>query len=84
MGAVTWIALLITHPLEFKTLLQFWMYHEQNRDTKVERTQGAPYVWVRPSIHEEMLGVLGHNQQELFSGYKRAGRGSGKDGQLCT
>ena len=34
MGAATWIALLLTHPLEFRTLLQFWMYHEQKRDIK--------------------------------------------------
>ena len=32
MAALNWIALLLTHPLEFKTLLQFWLYHEQKRD----------------------------------------------------
>ena len=32
MAAINWIALLLTHPLEFKTLLQFWLYHEQKRD----------------------------------------------------
>jgi farnesyl-diphosphate farnesyltransferase len=32
MGALNWIALLLTHPLEFKTLLQFWLYYEQKRD----------------------------------------------------
>ncbi|KIM39543.1 hypothetical protein M413DRAFT_447022 [Hebeloma cylindrosporum] len=32
MGAVNWLALLVTHPLEFKTLLQFWLYYEQKRD----------------------------------------------------
>jgi len=40
-------------------------------------TQGAPYVQVGPSVYEEMPGVLGHDQQEIFSGYKRAGQGSG-------
>jgi hypothetical protein len=32
MAALNWIALLLTHPLEFKTLLQFWLYHESKRD----------------------------------------------------
>ncbi|KAF9554427.1 squalene synthase [Agrocybe pediades] len=32
MGAANWIALLLTHPLEFRTLLQFYIYHEQKRD----------------------------------------------------
>ena len=34
MGAVNWIVLLLTHPLEFRTLLQFYLYHEQKRDIK--------------------------------------------------
>ncbi|KAH9479150.1 Squalene synthase [Psilocybe cubensis] len=32
MGAANWIALLLTHPLEFRTLIQFYLYHEQKRD----------------------------------------------------
>ena len=32
MAAINWIALLLTHPLEFKTLLQYWLYHEPHRD----------------------------------------------------
>jgi farnesyl-diphosphate farnesyltransferase len=32
MGATNWITLLLTHPNEFRTLLQFWLYHEQKRD----------------------------------------------------
>src|SRR5688572_15793198 len=32
MGAANWLILLITHPLEFRTLLQFHLYHEQKRD----------------------------------------------------
>ncbi|EEB90039.1 hypothetical protein MPER_11809, partial [Moniliophthora perniciosa FA553] len=32
MGAINWITLFLTHPYEFRTLLQFWMYHEQKRD----------------------------------------------------
>ncbi|KIL62101.1 hypothetical protein M378DRAFT_193293 [Amanita muscaria Koide BX008] len=34
MGALNWFILLVTHPLEFKSLLQFYLYHEQNRDIK--------------------------------------------------
>lgn len=32
MRAVNWIALLLTHPFEFRTLVQFWLYYEQKRD----------------------------------------------------
>jgi farnesyl-diphosphate farnesyltransferase len=49
MGALNWIALLLTHPLEFRTLLQFWLYHEQKRDIaalKEHPTSG----WDRPSM----------------------------------
>ncbi|KAF5341218.1 hypothetical protein D9611_005929 [Ephemerocybe angulata] len=34
MAATNWVVLLLTHPLEFKTLLQFWLYYEQKRDIK--------------------------------------------------
>ncbi len=34
MGIAHWIVLLFTHPLEFRTLLQFYVYHEQQRDIK--------------------------------------------------
>ncbi|KAF8159225.1 squalene synthase [Crassisporium funariophilum] len=40
MGATNWLALLLTHPLEFRTLLQFYLYHEQKRDIKA--TQEHP------------------------------------------
>lgn len=49
MAALNWIALLLTHPLEFKTLLQFWLYHEQKRDiaaVKEHPTSG----WDRQSM----------------------------------
>ena len=35
-------------------------------------------------LYEGTLGVLGRDQQELFSGYKRAGRGFGTNGELPT
>ncbi|KAF8624138.1 hypothetical protein AX17_007201 [Amanita inopinata Kibby_2008] len=34
MGALNWFILLLTHPLEFKSLVQFYLYHEQKRDIK--------------------------------------------------
>ena len=49
MAALNWIALLLTHPLEFKTLLQFWLYHESKRDiaaVKEHPTSG----WNRQSM----------------------------------
>ncbi|KAJ3729837.1 hypothetical protein C8R42DRAFT_743101 [Lentinula raphanica] len=32
MGAAAYHTLLLTHPLEFRTLLQSWLFHEQKRD----------------------------------------------------
>nr|QIJ32332.1 squalene synthase [Sanghuangporus baumii] len=32
MGATDVFLLLITHPLEFRTLAQYWLYHEEKRD----------------------------------------------------
>jgi len=34
MGALNWLVLLLTRPLEFKALLQFWLYYEKKRDIK--------------------------------------------------
>ncbi|KAJ3564663.1 hypothetical protein NP233_g8145 [Leucocoprinus birnbaumii] len=34
MGLGQWLALLVFHPFEFRTLLQFYLYHEQKRDIK--------------------------------------------------
>jgi farnesyl-diphosphate farnesyltransferase len=34
MGLTNWIVLLLTHPFEFRTLLQYYVYHEQKRDIK--------------------------------------------------
>ena len=32
MGATDLLLLLLTHPLEFRTLTQYWLYYEQKRD----------------------------------------------------
>jgi hypothetical protein len=37
MPAKDWVILLLTHPLEFKTLVQFWLYHQKaDRDIEHE------------------------------------------------
>ncbi|KAH8111776.1 squalene synthase [Phellopilus nigrolimitatus] len=49
MGATDLITLLFTHPNEFRTLMQFWIYHEQRRDitsTREHETSG----WDRPTM----------------------------------
>ncbi|KAF8650217.1 hypothetical protein AX16_005350 [Volvariella volvacea WC 439] len=49
MGAMNWVILLLTRPLEFRTLLQFYLYHEQKRDiqaVKEHPTSG----WDRQSM----------------------------------
>ncbi|KAF8908645.1 isoprenoid synthase domain-containing protein [Gymnopilus junonius] len=32
MSAINWVVLLLTHPVEFRTLVQFNMYHKKKRD----------------------------------------------------
>jgi farnesyl-diphosphate farnesyltransferase len=32
MGALSMLTLLVTHPIEFRTLLQYWLYHGRRRD----------------------------------------------------
>ena len=49
MGAADFLTLLVTHPNEFRTLCQFWLYHEQKRDI----TSAAEYEtsgYDRPSM----------------------------------
>jgi farnesyl-diphosphate farnesyltransferase len=49
MGVTNWILLLLTHPNEFRSLLQFYVYHEQKRDiqsVKEHPTSG----WDRDSM----------------------------------
>lgn len=29
MGALSWLVLLVTHPLEFRVLLQFWLWNDE-------------------------------------------------------
>jgi len=49
MGALNWLALLLTHPLEFRTLVQFYLYHEQKRDIKALQEHPTS-GWDRPSM----------------------------------
>ena len=49
MGAADLVALAVTHPNEFRTLCQFWLYHEQKRDiTSASEFETSGYD--RPSM----------------------------------
>ncbi|TFK62180.1 squalene synthase [Pluteus cervinus] len=49
MGVTNWLVLFLTHPNEFRTLLQFYLYHEQKRD--IQATQEHPTSgWDRASM----------------------------------
>jgi hypothetical protein len=49
MGAFEILALAITHPHEFRILLQFWNYHEPKRD--ITRKEEHPSSgWDRPAM----------------------------------
>ncbi|KAF5362051.1 hypothetical protein D9756_002090 [Leucocoprinus leucothites] len=49
MGLSQWLALLVFHPFEFRTLLQFYLYHEQKRDIKALREHPTS-GWDRESM----------------------------------
>lgn len=49
MGVSNWILLFLTHPNEFRSLVQYYVYHEQKRDiasVKEHPTSG----WDRTSM----------------------------------
>ena len=43
------LTLAITHPMEFRTLVQFWMYYEQKRDISAQQ-EHATSGWDRESM----------------------------------
>ncbi|KAJ7289294.1 squalene synthase [Mycena rebaudengoi] len=49
MALSTWLLMLITHPYEFRTLVQYYIYHEQKRDitAKIEHPTSG---WDRASM----------------------------------
>ncbi|TFK48357.1 farnesyl-diphosphate farnesyltransferase [Heliocybe sulcata] len=49
MTAMSMLALLLTHPLEFRTLAQFWLYHDKNRDI-TSPSEHATSGWNRQSM----------------------------------
>ncbi|EPQ56078.1 squalene synthase [Gloeophyllum trabeum ATCC 11539] len=49
MTALSMLALLLTHPLEFRTLVQFWLYHDKNRDLS-SPSEFATSGWDRKSM----------------------------------
>lgn len=49
MGALEILTLAITHPHEFRILLQFWNYHEPKRDI-TRKEEHATSGWDRASM----------------------------------
>ncbi|KAI0630529.1 squalene synthase [Trametes polyzona] len=49
MGAASMLTLLLTHPLEFRTLLQYKLWHEPKRDITAP-SEHATSGWDRPSM----------------------------------
>ncbi|KAJ7464363.1 farnesyl-diphosphate farnesyltransferase [Mycena latifolia] len=49
MGLSTWLLMLVTHPLEFRTLLQYHIYHDSKRDITAPQ-EHATSGWDRPSM----------------------------------
>lgn len=49
MAVTNWIALLLTHPFEFRTLIQFYLYHEQKRDIAAQKEHPTS-GWDRQSM----------------------------------
>jgi hypothetical protein len=49
MTAFSMLALLLTHPIEFRTLVQFWLFHEQKRDISAQQEHSTS-GWDRKSM----------------------------------
>jgi farnesyl-diphosphate farnesyltransferase len=49
MGALSFLGLLFTHPIEFRTLVQYWLYHEQKRDIAAKQEHETS-GWDRKSM----------------------------------
>ncbi|KAJ7097216.1 isoprenoid synthase domain-containing protein [Mycena belliarum] len=49
MGLSTWLLMLVAHPKEFRTLMQYHIYHDQNRDITAPR-EHATSGWDRASM----------------------------------
>ncbi|TFK53848.1 farnesyl-diphosphate farnesyltransferase [Heliocybe sulcata] len=62
MTAMSMLALLLTHPLEFLTLAQFWLYHDKNRDIS-SPSEHATSGWDRQSMRRcwEFLDLSGRS-----------------------
>lgn len=51
MSFLSMLTLLLTHPIEFRTLLQFWIYHEQKRDISAKQEHPTS-GWDRESMRK--------------------------------
>jgi hypothetical protein len=89
MGVAKWIILLFTHPNEFRSLLQFYIHHEQKRDItsmKEYPTSGWDRESMRRCWHfldltsrsfaaviKELEGDLARTVSTLYSGHPQLG-----------
>jgi farnesyl-diphosphate farnesyltransferase len=51
MSVLSMLTLLVTHPVEFRILMQFWLYHEQKRDISAQQEHPTS-GWDRQSMRE--------------------------------
>ena len=51
MSVLNWVILFFTRPLEFRSLLQFYIYHEQKRDIKAIKEHPTS-GWDRDSMRK--------------------------------
>ncbi|KAJ7736549.1 farnesyl-diphosphate farnesyltransferase [Mycena maculata] len=67
MGMSTWLLLLATHPLEFRTLLQYYIYHYQKRDITAKH-EHATSGWDRPSMRRcwELLDLTSRSYSSVI------------------
>ena len=49
MGTFSMLSLLLSHPLEFRTLVQFRLFHEQKRDISAQQEHSSS-GWNRASM----------------------------------
>ena len=69
MGALEIITLALTHPNEFRTLLQFWNYHDATRDI-TKKEEHATTGWDRPTMRR-CWELLDHSSRSFSTVIKQ-------------
>jgi hypothetical protein len=75
MGALQILTLALTHPNEFRILLQFWNYYEPKRDI-TKREEHASSGWDRPTMRR-CWQLLDHSSRSFSAVIKEL------DGELA-